>query len=895
MKTILPFSKFLAFVFFTASLLFANVSFGQIVMLDQADLDYAPGETVYITGSGWHPGETVMLEVANLTNPEVDCGSVNPQPHVAWTTVADENGNFIASWYVNDCELDADLMLGAYGETSGFTYELFFTDSNDKFQTSGLPAGIVVNVVASYIKPNGDIVNNETVTFNSPGPSGSIGVKQNTQVVYSFPLSVISGGITYNLISSTPSSGYTNTNTAQIVTGEYIGCTSPSIGTQPLNKTITYGDNTTFSVVANGTANLDYQWQEDSGIGFVNISDGGVYSGTSTNTLMLTQPTVSMSGRTYRCVVTNGCGTVDSNGSATLTVSKKSATVVANAKSKTYGDVNPVLDAVVTGTVNGDPLNYTLATTALQFSNVGDYPITVTLGSNPNYSITSTNALLSIGQKSATVVANAKSKTYGDVNPVLDAVVSGTVNGDPLNYTLTTTALQFSNVGDYPITVTLGSNPNYSITSTNALLSIGQKSASVIPDALSKYCGQSDPVSFTGTTTGFLVSDNIIATYSRSSGESTGIYTISASLSPSTALSNYNITYNTADFTIIGITNVDASASSSPVALGSVALLSAKIQPAVSGVVVYFNIDSGNGNIQTFSSLTDNNGLATKEVLNLEVNLYKVVAIAGSGCAVSTEAYMPVYDPNGSFVTGGGWIMSPLGAYAANPSLVGKANFGFNAKYKKGNNQVDGNTEFQFRAGDLNFKSTLHESGSLVISGKKATYRGDGTINGVAGYKFTLVALDGDYNGGVAPDQFRIKIWGPNGIVYDNGLGADDNSEVSTVIGGGSIVIHEVKKKGSAKDVDTEKIHSVMISEEPIPFNVFAYPNPTVSYFTLTVESASTENIKVLVYDSAGKLLKTIEGKEAEIIQFGEDLPRGTYIAKISQGTDSKTINLMKE
>ena len=819
MKTILPFSKFLAFVFFTASLLFANVSFGQIVMLDQADLDYAPGETVYITGSGWHPGETVMLEVANLTNPEVDCGSVNPQPHVAWTTVADENGNFTASWYVNDCELDADLMLGAYGETSGFTYELFFTDSNDKFQTSGLPAGIVVNVVASYIKPNGDIVNNETVTFNSPGPSGSIGVKQNTQVVYSFPLSVISGGITYNLISSTPSSGYTNTNTAQIVTGEYIGCTSPSIGTQPLNKTITYGDNTTFSVVANGTANLDYQWQEDSGIGFVNISDGGVYSGTSTNTLMLTQPTVSMSGRTYRCVVTNGCGTVDSNGSATLTVSKKSATVV----------------------------------------------------------------------------ANAKSKTYGDVNPVLDAVVSGTVNGDPLNYTLTTTALQFSNVGDYPITVTLGSNPNYSITSTNALLSIGQKSASVIPDALSKYCGQSDPVSFTGTTTGFLVSDNIIATYSRSSGESTGIYTISASLSPSTALSNYNITYNTADFTIIGITNVDASASSSPVALGSVALLSAKIQPAVSGVVVYFNIDSGNGNIQTFSSLTDNNGLATKEVLNLEVNLYKVVAIAGSGCAVSTEAYMPVYDPNGSFVTGGGWIMSPLGAYAANPSLVGKANFGFNAKYKKGNNQVDGNTEFQFRAGDLNFKSTLHESGSLVISGKKATYRGDGTINGVAGYKFTLVALDGDYNGGVAPDQFRIKIWGPNGIVYDNGLGADDNSEVSTVIGGGSIVIHEVKKKGSAKDVDTEKIHSVMISEEPIPFNVFAYPNPTVSYFTLTVESASTENIKVLVYDSAGKLLKTIEGKEAEIIQFGEDLPRGTYIAKISQGTDSKTINLMKE
>jgi hypothetical protein len=34
---------------------------------------------------------------------------------------------------------------------------------------------------------------------------------------------------------------------------------------------------------------------------------------------------------------------------------------------------------LVTGAVNGDTINYTLATTATQFSNVGDYPIAVTL------------------------------------------------------------------------------------------------------------------------------------------------------------------------------------------------------------------------------------------------------------------------------------------------------------------------------------------------------------------------------------------------------------------------------------------------------------------------------------------------------------------------------------
>ena len=93
----------------------------------------------------------------------------------------------------------------------------------------------------------------------------------------------------------------------------------------------------------------------------------------------------------------------------------------------------------------------------------------------------------------------------------------------------------------------------------------------------------------------------------------------------------------------------------------------------------------------------------------------------------------------------------PAGAYDADKTLEGKANFGFVAKYKKGKTaipEVDGNTEFQFKAGNLNFKSTFHEAGSLVISGGKATYRGEGTINGQGSYKFTLVAFDGDWSDG---------------------------------------------------------------------------------------------------------------------------------------------------
>jgi hypothetical protein len=59
---------------------------------------------------------------------------------------------------------------------------------------------------------------------------------------------------------------------------------------------------------------------------------------------------------------------------------------------------NPALTAVVTGAVNGDTINYTLATTATQ-SLMLDYPIAVTLGANPNYSVVSTNGILSVTQK----------------------------------------------------------------------------------------------------------------------------------------------------------------------------------------------------------------------------------------------------------------------------------------------------------------------------------------------------------------------------------------------------------------------------------------------------------------------------------------------------------------
>lgn len=150
------------------------------------------------------------------------------------------------------------------------------------------------------------------------------------------------------------------------------------------------------------------------------------------------------------------------------------------------------------------------------------------------------------------------------------------------------------------------------------------------------------------------------------------------------------------------------------------------------------------------------------------------------GTGTSTFRYVVVFDPGAGFVTGGGWILSPPGAFRADPAAAGRANFGFVSQYKKGATVPTGNTEFQFQAGALNFHSSSYEW--LVVTGASyARYKGVGTVNGAGAYRFMVWAGDG------APDTFRIKIWtegadGVETVLYDNGM--------DQPIAGGSIVVH---------------------------------------------------------------------------------------------------------
>ncbi|MDP9253197.1 MAG: carboxypeptidase-like regulatory domain-containing protein [Chloroflexota bacterium] len=166
---------------------------------------------------------------------------------------------------------------------------------------------------------------------------------------------------------------------------------------------------------------------------------------------------------------------------------------------------------------------------------------------------------------------------------------------------------------------------------------------------------------------------------------------------------------------------------------------------------------------------------------------------AGNG----QTAYLAVYDTSGGFVTGAGWIQSPPGAYYADRTLVGKATFGFVAKYAKGSTDVAGNTEFHFQAAALKFKSSTYDTAKLVIADKKAQYKGTGTIDGRAGtFNFMVTAIDGQVSGADGIDRFRIRIWNAAGVIYDNLIydnliGAAEDADPTTALGGGNIVIHK--------------------------------------------------------------------------------------------------------
>ena len=603
-------------------------------------------------------------------------------------------------------------------------------------------------------------------------------------------------------------------------------------------------------------------------------------------------------GGTANWVFTGGTNYLDESGSVAIVIDPAAATIVVNGYTGTYdaaahgailGSATGVASADLSASVTIAPTTYT------------DYPGGPVAWSftNNNYVSQSGSVNIDIAKADATVTVTGYSGIYdaaahGATGTVVGVTGDLAAAGSNLNL-----GSSFTNYPGGTASWTFTGGTNYNNQSGTAAIVINKAPLSVVADNKNKYCGQVNPA-FTGTLTGVLGSDGIIASYSTVATQVSGAGTypiIPALVDPNGKIGNYQVSPSNGTLTINGI-SVDASASSAPVPNGSAALLSATVTSTVSGnlsgIPVVFTLNNGNGGITTYSTATNSSGLATFSVTGLAVEVYKVDAVAGSGCATST-AYLAVYDPNGGFVTGGGWITSPLGAYVADANLTGKANFGFNSKYKKGSNVPEGNTEFQFQTGNLNFSSSSYSSGSLVIAGKQAIYKGVGTINGATGYSFMVSAVDGQVNGGGNIDKFRMKIWttATGAIVYDNQLGGLDNADATTVLGGGSIVIHSTNKAEEVTD------QPVVIEKAPSNFQLEVYPNPTSGpvNFKFTLDESAKATLEI--FSMTGALMDRIFDADVEkgmeqTALLNKQLPEGVYIYRLTYGNHVRTGKVIK-
>jgi hypothetical protein len=140
-------------------------------------------------------------------------------------------------------------------------------------------------------------------------------------VAANYYMSVYSGGA-WTILTRGTVSGTVNEGTGIFALGDLqVGeRRTPAIPVQPVSVTVCDSTAASFSLTVVGVG-LSYQWQENNGGGFVDVVDGGIYSGATTPSLSISPASNGMNGYLYQCVISNTCGTVIVvSNSVTLTV-----------------------------------------------------------------------------------------------------------------------------------------------------------------------------------------------------------------------------------------------------------------------------------------------------------------------------------------------------------------------------------------------------------------------------------------------------------------------------------------------------------------------------------------------------------------------------------------------
>ena len=407
--------------------------------------------------------------------------------------------------------------------TDAANYHIVY--NNAQLTINPAPLGVTVNATYSgstTITPSSyqfsGLVNNETITSLASATISDANVSANGS---NYVIGLIGGGGSADLSNYVINAGYNAGSSGVITNGVFSGTTSGTGANTGGTNAVTLSKANAYVLINSGQSSvygstpiLNYTLYNNA----VGSSGAAITAITSGTAVFVNEPTATSNAATYSLTYSSGLSSTNyafnaASSPVNYVVNKATLTVTADNKSRVYGDVNPALEYTITGYVNGENLGSsgvtgdpTISTAATAGSNVNAYAISAAANnlSASNYQFSFVDGTLTVNRRPVTVIADSKTKIYGNVNPSLTYTVAADGMGtsralystDTLLGSLATTATNSTGVGTVAITqgtVDNTNNNNYDITYTSANLTIGKATLNVTADNKSKVYGDVNP------------------------------------------------------------------------------------------------------------------------------------------------------------------------------------------------------------------------------------------------------------------------------------------------------------------------------------------------------------------------------------------------------------------
>ena len=288
------------------------------------------GQTISFNPKAGQFGSPLSSSTAGCINPP--CATVTPvSPQTSLNNPINNEVQF--NWQTSCSHTNTQGLVGSL--LSYYPFLLVMTDDNCPIPAFSMKAVFIKVVSTTPVPP--DMTNacaslnaNGTVSINWGFPADT-GMNFDSYVIYhsaspTAPFTVLDTLFNYNQLSYTHASPAVGNNYYYIRSKG--GCESLSIPSDTLKSSgIMIQPQNFIAYSGTGWANFNckstdtsatYQWQQNIGSGWSNLSNFGSYSGSTSDSLVITGVTATMNNYGYRCIVT-GC-TTDTSDVAVLTV-----------------------------------------------------------------------------------------------------------------------------------------------------------------------------------------------------------------------------------------------------------------------------------------------------------------------------------------------------------------------------------------------------------------------------------------------------------------------------------------------------------------------------------------------------------------------------------------------